>query len=116
MAEYIDRENIIPHAIDDDYEEGGERLIVEYEDIKEMPTADVIERSEYNRALELIAYLFGEHDKREAEYTDLHSKINKAKSDIKIMLEAEKQKDGTYTDVGQGIAIALGLLNNEIGE
>lgn len=47
---------------------------------------------------------------------DLHSKINKAKSNIEIMLEQEKQKDGTYTEVGQGIVIALGLINNEIGE
>ena len=47
---------------------------------------------------------------------DKYSKINKATSNIELMLEQEKQADGTYTDVGQGIAIALGLLNNEIGE
>lgn len=47
---------------------------------------------------------------------DMYSKINKAKANIEIMLEQEKQKDGTYTDVGKGIAIALGLINNEIGE
>ncbi|SET05889.1 hypothetical protein SAMN02910413_1683 [Pseudobutyrivibrio sp. C4] len=57
-------------------------------DLARFPTADVIERS----------------------------KIDNAKSNIEIMLEQEKQKDGTYTDVGQGIAIALGLLNNELGE
>lgn len=44
------------------------------------------------------------------------SKVDKAKTNIEVLLEAEKQKDGTYTDVGQGIAIALGLINNEIGE
>jgi hypothetical protein len=43
-------------------------------------------------------------------------KIEQTKTDISILLEAEKQKDGTYTDVGKGIAIALGLINNEIGE
>ena len=47
---------------------------------------------------------------------DKYSKINKATSNIELMLEQEKQADGTYTDVGQGIAIALGLLKNEIGE
>ena len=44
------------------------------------------------------------------------SEIDKAKSNIEIMLEQEKQTDGTYTDVGQGIAIALELLKNERGE
>lgn len=47
---------------------------------------------------------------------DKYSKINKATSNIELMLEQEKQADDTYTDVGQGIAIALGLLKNEIGE
>lgn len=47
---------------------------------------------------------------------ELLEKIAKAKTNIEIMLEQEKQADGTYTDVGQGIAIALGLLKNEIGE
>ena len=44
------------------------------------------------------------------------SKIYKAKSNIEIMLEQEKQADGTYTEVGQGVAIALALLKNELGE
>ena len=44
------------------------------------------------------------------------SKVDKAKTNIETMLEAEKQKDGTYTEVGKGIAIALGLLKHNIGE
>jgi hypothetical protein len=50
------------------------------------------------------------------ELRELQAKIKQTKTDISVLLEAEKQKDGTYTDVGQGIAIALGLINNEIGE
>ena len=76
-----------PHG--DDFEGGDEcDRCEQYELCMETPTADVIERS----------------------------KIAKAKANIEILLEQEKQKDGTYTEVGQGIAIALGLLNHEIGE
>ncbi len=76
-----------PHG--DDFEGGDECDRCEkYELCMETPNVDVIERS----------------------------KIDKVKSDIELMLEQEKQKDGTYTEVGQGIAIALGLLKNEIGE
>ena len=47
---------------------------------------------------------------------ELLEKIAKAKAEIELFLEQEKVEDGTYTDVGQGIAIALGLLKNELGE
>ena len=47
---------------------------------------------------------------------ELLEKIAKAKAEIELFLEQEKVEDGTYTEVGEGIAIALGLLNNEIGE
>lgn len=102
MAEYIDKQIILDKCqrlIDVERKQGSDvmnygrervnqtEVIMEY--IEYMtPTADVIERS----------------------------KIAKAKINIEIMLEQEKQKDGTYTDVGQGIAIALGLFNNELGE
>ena len=47
---------------------------------------------------------------------ELLEKIAKAKAEIELFLEQEKVEDGTYTEVGEGIAIALGLLKNEIGE
>jgi hypothetical protein len=47
---------------------------------------------------------------------ELLEKIAKAKAEIELFLEQEKVEDGTYTEVGEGIAIALGLLNNELGE
>lgn len=71
MAEYIDRENIIPHSIDDDYEEGGERLIVDYKDIEEMSPADVIERSKIDKAIEEITKLRNSCNRMITEETTL---------------------------------------------
>ena len=52
----------------------------------------------------------------ELKLNELQGKVEQTRADIEVLLEAEKQPDGTYTDVGRGIAIALGLLKHNIGE
>ena len=52
----------------------------------------------------------------ELKLNKLQGKVEQTRTDIEVLLEAEKQPDGTYTDVGRGIAIALGLLKHNIGE
>lgn len=120
MAEY----KVFHCPYGDDFE-GGDKCdrCEKYELCMETPNADVVERSEYqklkdkNTELEIMSDDFLRmNEVLKKENSRLYEKIDKVKANIEILLEQEKQKDGTYTDVGQGIAIALGLLNNEIGE
>lgn len=57
-------------------------------ELKALPPADVIERS----------------------------KIDNALADMQTMLDQEVLSDNVISDVGQGIAIAMGLLRTNIGE
>ena len=77
----------------------------------------VVDGIKYNISINNTA-IVGERDcaSLAIELRKLREKIDKAKAEIEFFLEQEKVEDGTYTDVGEGIAIALGLLNNEIGE
>lgn len=95
MAEYIDRENIIPHSIDDDYEEGGERLIVDYKDIEEMSPADVIERAKYDELHKLYLIAIHNHTECVKEIHKYHSNIDKA---IEEMTNLEKSYTNMITD------------------
>lgn len=44
------------------------------------------------------------------------SKIDNALADMQLMLDQEVLNDNVISDVGQGIAIAMGLLRTNIGE
>lgn len=73
----------------DDFEGGDEcNRCDKYEICMETPTADVVERS----------------------------KIDNALADMQSMLDQERLNDNVISDVGQGIEIAMGLLNENIGE
>ena len=77
----------------------------------------VVDGIKYNISINNTA-IVGERDcaSLAIELRKLREKIAKAKAEIELFLEQEKVGDNIYTEVGEGIAIALGLLKNEIGE
>ena len=99
MAEYIEKQQMAFKMAN----------VIEYSEYEKLKAKNTELKIKYDNAMDLFCLA-------KEEKIKLRSKIDKAKSNIELMLEQEKQKDGTYTEVGQGIAIALGLLNNEIGE
>ena len=124
MAEYIDRaktqaylyNNMMWYDEEGYIAEDSEKDKALWSLVNGVPTANVIERSKYESIRSQLLKDINEIAALSKANRDLYTKIDKAKSNIEIMLEQEKQADGTYTDVGEGIAIALGLFNNELGE
>lgn len=93
MAEYIDREKLLDELGESAsyHAESGREyqlLLRDRNIVREQPTADVIERS----------------------------KIDNALADMQSMLDQEVLNDNVISDVGQGIEIAMGLLQENIGE
>ena len=93
MAEYIDRVKLLDElgkSASHHAESGREYqlLLRDRNIVREQPTADVIERS----------------------------KIDNALADMQSMLDQEVLNDNVISDVGQGIEIAMGLLQENIGE
>ena len=112
MAEYIDREELSVTPIDiTDLPTDKCLMVYLAEDVDSLPTADVIERAQYNRVLELIAYLCEEHDKRVTEYNNLRSKIDKS---IEWILHYATMQANPYKK--EGMRRALQLLKEKIGE
>lgn len=106
MAEYIDRERLKQCFHTNIC--GGNA----YDELIDMqPTADVVEREKYERVLKLIAYLTQEHDKREAETTELRSKIKEAIEEIKNLRMYYPNED--YYDCKYQV---LEILKRDIGE
>ena len=119
MAEYIDR-YIIGGLVDCHNN-------VHYEDIKELPIADVIERSEYDKVLQenkqlkhIISDKVNEDLKCAFEIKELRSKIDKAIEEIKEGYYGNEEKSETDSEradaFNNGLSYALEILEENIGE
>ena len=130
MAEYIDRNLIEWYGCDFENAScenrecsGCSHAECSHSQVMQIPTADVIERAEYEKVLEenkqlkhIISDKVDKDLKCAFEVKELRSKIDNALADMQSMFNQEVLNDNVTSDVGLGIAIAMGLLKENIGE
>ena len=123
MAEYVNKEQLDRKFIIEMLSPSTTTIFDAKNIIDGLPTADVIERVEYDKLLEenkqlkcIISDKVDEDLKCAFEIKELRSKIDNALADMQSMLDQEVLNDNVISDVGQGIAIAMGLLKENIGE
>ena len=121
MAEYIDREDVYFRcSYNGDCTGSGSECerctdnVIDYPDFMRLESADVIERSEYEK-LRLVNLDLAETNKgllaEHGQLLKLRSKIDKATEEIK---QAISNTEYSYTSAG--LELALNILKRNIGE
>ena len=110
MAEYIDREQVL--ELQADYGEGQyTMMLVDPKLVKKLPTADVVEREEYERLKIVNLDLARTNKALLEERNDLHSKIDKAIDEIE-----NQKKFNTECDGESDLGIAIQIIRKYLGE
>ena len=123
MAEYIDREQIKwhceyenPQLCDkEDCKNNCSNLECSYQEVMQIPTADVVERGEYERVLKNINFLSQQNGKNLDTIFDLRSKIDKAIAEIEELKHKNTDVEG-YRWWNNAIENVLHILERNIGE
>lgn len=117
MAEYIDR-TIIPYAKLSEFDKGS---LVTRDMIECMPTADVIERSEYDRVVESFKAMVEIKNEDLIAMRDKYYTLEKEYAELKVNIDKsiEEMRFYEHRNVNMftcGLNKAIEILKRNIGE